>query len=164
MTLGITTIQGGEQGNIIPDTATIKGTLRYFNAQEGEKALELVRTVAEHTAAMNKCTVNFGSRFRIACPPVVNDETCAEIAKEAVGRVLPKEKLVKCEPWYASDDFGMYLQRYPGIYAHLGLVNEEYGSGALHHNDHFDLDESIMTTGVKATLAYVKGVQEKYQN
>ena len=163
VTLGITTIQGGELGNIIPDTATIKGSLRYFNAKEGEKAMELVKTVAEHTAAMNKCTVKFGPRFRIACPPGVNDEMCAEIAKEAAGKVLPKENIVKCEPWYASDDFGMYLQQYPGIYAHLGLVDGEYGSGASHHNDHFDLDERILATGVKATLAYVKGVQENAQ-
>lgn len=162
VTLGITTIQGGEARNIIPDTAEIKGTLRYFSAEEGDKALELVKTVAEHTAAMHRCTVKFGSHFRTVVPPVVNDEKYAELAKEAVGKVIPKENLVKCEPWYASDDFGKYLQKYPGIYAHLGLANEEYGSGALHHNCQFDLDENILTTGVKATLAYVKAVQEDY--
>lgn len=162
VTLGITTIQGGEARNIIPDTAEIKGTLRYFSAEEGDKALELVKTVAEHTAAMHQCTVKFGSHFRTVVPPVVNDEKYAELAKEAVGKVIPKENLVKCEPWYASDDFGKYLQKYPGIYAHLGLANEEYGSGALHHNSQFDLDESILTTGVKATLAYVKAVQEDF--
>lgn len=163
VTLGITTIQGGELGNIIPDTAKIKGSLRYFNENEGKKALEIVRTVAEHTAAMNRCSAEFGNRFRLACPPVVNDETCAKIAKDGVGKVMPKENIVKSEPWYASDSFGVYLQRYPGVYAHIGLTNEAYGSGALHHNSQFDLDESIMTTGVKATLAYVKAMQEKYQ-
>ena len=162
VTLAITTIQGGEARNIIPDTAEIKGTLRYFSAEEGDKALELVKTVAEHTAAMHQCTVKFGSHFRTVVPPVVNDEKYAELAKEAVGKVIPKENLVKCEPWYASDDFGKYLQKYPGIYAHLGLANEEYGSGALHHNCQFDLDENILTTGVKATLAYVKAVQEDF--
>lgn len=162
VTLGITSIQGGDTGNIIPNTASIKGTLRYFNQEEGAKALEIVRTVAEHTAAMNKCSIEYGSHFRLVVPPVVNDETCAKIAKEAAAKVLPEESMVKCEPWYASESFGLYLQKYPGVYAHLGLTNEEYGSGAIHHNDRFDLDESILTTGVKATLAYVKGAQEHY--
>ena len=111
---------------------------------------------------MNKCSIEYGSHFRLVVPPVVNDETCAKIAKEAAAKVLPEESMVKCEPWYASESFGLYLQKYPGVYAHLGLTNEEYGSGAIHHNDRFDLDESILTTGVKATLAYVKGTQEHY--
>lgn len=162
VTLGITTIQGGEVGNVIPDTADIKGSLRFFNYKEGEKALGIVKTVAEHTAAMNKCRIEFGAGFRIACPPVINDEKYARIAQRAAGKVMDETSIVTCEPWYASDSFSFYLQKYPGVYAHLGLKNEEYGSGALHHNSYFDIDESIMTSGVKATLAFVKAVQDEY--
>ena len=59
VTLGVTSIQGGVVGNIIPDTADILGSLRFFNMAEGEKAVEIVKSVAEHTAAMNHCRIEY---------------------------------------------------------------------------------------------------------
>ena len=57
--------------------------------------------------------------------------------------------------WYASESFGRYLQEYPGVLALLGIKNLEYGSGAEHHNERFDVDESVLDMGVKSTVNYV---------
>ena len=44
--------------------------------------------------------------------------------------------------------------------AHLGIRNEEKGTGAAHHNSFFDVDEDVLKTGVAATLGYIKAVTE----
>ncbi len=54
----------------------------------------------------------------------------------------------------------MYCHKYPGVMALLGIKNPSYGSGAEHHNERFDVDESVMDMGVKATVKYVVALME----
>ena len=54
--------------------------------------------------------------------------------------------------WYASESFQRYGEKWPAVLAFAGVGNEEYGSGAEHHNVHFDIDEDALKVGVIATL------------
>ena len=54
----------------------------------------------------------------------------------------------------------MYLKNWPGVMGHLGIRNEELGSGAEHHNSKFDIDEKCLRIGAIATIEYVLGVIE----
>ena len=56
VTLGLGMVKAGTATNVIPDEAYVGGTSRFFNAEEGEKALALINQIAESTAA------NFGWR------------------------------------------------------------------------------------------------------
>lgn len=159
VTLGVTTIQGGGISNIIPDTAQIQGSLRYFDVEEGKKAVRVFKSVAEHTAAMNNCRVEFGERFEALGFPVINNEEKALLAEKALGEILPEGSVARCAPWYASESYSRYLLKYPGVIAFLGIKNEAYGSGAAHHNGFFDVDENVLKTGVIATLKYVAAHQ-----
>ena len=161
VTMGITSIQGGEVSNVIPESAHILGSLRFFSRKEGEKAITIFKSVAEHTAAMNKCRVEYASNFGIVGYPVINDTHYAELAGKVLPEVLPEGAVVTSEPWYASDSFAMYCERYPSVYAHLGINNPKYGSGAAHHNGFFDVDESVMELGLLSTLKYVAAVQQE---
>lgn len=160
VTLGVTSIRGGETSNVIPDTATILGSLRFFNAEEGEKAVRIFKSVAEHTAAMNRCSVEFGDRFDVVGFPAVNDGKYSALAKKALAEILPEGSVTAEEPWYASESFAKYLRKYPGVFAHLGISNPECGSGAPHHNTHFDIDENVLQTGLISTLKYTAAVME----
>jgi len=42
----------------------------------------------------------------------------------------------------------------------LGIKNPEYGSGAEHHNEKFDVDENVLDMGVKSTVKYVTTLME----
>ena len=162
VTLGVTSIRGGDTGNVIPDTAAIKGSLRFFNMEEGMTVVEVFKQVAEHTAVMNRCAVEFGPRFKALCGPVINDKRYAAIAREALLEILGEECVVSGEPWYASESFSRWLAAYPGVFAHLGTKNPEKGFGAAHHNSRFDVDEEVLSLGLTATLKYVDAVQKKY--
>ena len=77
------------------------------------------------------------------------------MAKRALEDIFPAGTVVPCEPWYASESFGRWLNRYPGVFAFLGLKNETEGFGAIHHNEKFDFNEKILRTGATATVRYV---------
>lgn len=165
VTLGVTSIRGGETGNVIPDTASMIGSLRFFDDVEGKKAVNVFKSVAEHTAAMNNCHVEFGKDFQVLCAPVINDKYYSDIISAALPEVLPEGFQVSpCEPWYASEAFSRYREICPSVFAHLGINNPTYGSGAAHHNGFFDVDENVMPTGLIATMKFVDTVETDTQN
>lgn len=156
VTLGITSIQGGSASNVIPDLAEVKGTYRFFNVEEGRKALEISRSVFEHTAAMTKTTIEYSPNFGLRLLPVINNPQVAARMEAALAKVFPTGDVISCPPWYASESFHRYLDAYPGVFAFLGIKNPEVGSGAEHHNVFFDIDEAVLYKGVLATVEFVR--------
>lgn len=161
VTFGLTSIRGGESFNIFPEEACIRGSMRFFDREEGMKARDIVIKVAEHTAAMHNCQVDYSKMAGEVGIPVINDVACAKLAKKAVKEIYGDEAVPDVfQRWYASESFGKYLQEYPGVLALLGIRNFDYGSGAEHHNERFDVDENVLDMGVKATVNYVVNLME----
>lgn len=161
VTCGITSIQGGVAGNVIPDNARVLGSFRFFNQNEGERSVRILHEVADNTAIMNHCTVEYLGQTGIAVGPTINNAYYSELAEKGLNEILPAGTVSPCDPWYASDSFSRWLSAYPGVYAHLGINNPEYGSGAPHHNTYFDVDENVLEIGLISTLKYVCSVEEK---
>lgn len=151
VTLGITTFHAGEVNNLIPDDARLTGSYRFFDMEEGKKSLALTKKIARDVADIHNCTVEFGPDFLGG--PVVNDPETARVAAQVVEEIMPGT-VVACEPWYAGESFRLFLERYPGVFAFLGIKNEAGGYGAPHHNNYFDLNESVLKTGAVATVRY----------
>ena len=162
VTLGVTSIKGGEVGNVIPDTADIIGSMRFFDPDEGKRAVEIFKKVAEHTAIMNNCRAEFADDFNVACEPVINDAHYSKVAEDALAEVLPDGCVSPCEPWYASEGFSNYRKVCPSVFAHLGINNPQYGSGAPHHNGFFDVDENVLKLGLMSTLKFVTAVEAEF--
>ena len=55
----------------------------------------------------------------------------------------------------AAETFALTESVYPGVFAFVGIKNEELGSGGNHHTPEFDIDEKGLTAGVAAALASV---------
>lgn len=155
VTMGISTFHTGTAMNIIDDVTEIGGTFRFFNLEEGKKARAIFRRVAEHTAAMHNCEVEFPPLFDMIGIPVVNDAACSAVAQRVLREVLPEGTVVSCDPWYAGESFRLWLERYPGVLVFLGINNKEQGYGAEHHNEKFDLSETVLKTGAISTVRYI---------
>ncbi|NLD16524.1 MAG: amidohydrolase [Tissierellia bacterium] len=158
VTLGITMINGGTARNIIPDRVNIGGSLRFFNMEEGQKAIDVLMHTVEHTAKAHYCDVEFIYDTPVNFTmqnPVVNNEEMSLLAEEALKDILPEGAVTRGTKWYASESFGRYSQVAPIVLAFLGVQNEETGSGAEHHNVHFDIDEEAMKIGVISTVKFV---------
>ncbi|WP_277630751.1 amidohydrolase [Atopococcus tabaci] len=153
VTLGLTKFQAGSTWNVIPNKVDIEGSLRYFDVPEGEKAMEIVKSVAEHTAKAHGCTVTFGENFKPLAQPVINDNRLAEIAQNSIQEALPGS-LVEGVQWFASESFSAYAKLAPICFSFVGVGDETYGSGAEHHNEYFDVDDAALTYGVIAAAKF----------
>lgn len=157
VTLGFGMLQAGTATNVIPDEAYIGGTARFFNAEEGEKALKIIDKVTEATAASFNCTVTYQGRHNISPKAVINDPAVVQRVQAELVKLGAGDKLADCDRWFASECYSAYLDRYPGALGMLGIRNAELGSGAAHHNGKFDIDESALPLGTLTELAFVFG-------
>ena len=154
VTVGITSIQGGASENVFPEYADIKGTIRFFDQDEGARIAQIVKNTARSTAEMLGCTIEFDPVTDWYGRSVTNDREVTERAAQALAILGCKDMLAECPPWYASESFALYLAEFPGALAFLGVKNDELGSGAPHHNEKFDIDESVLTLGITAHVAF----------
>lgn len=62
--------------------------------------------------------------------------------------------MVNTEPYLGSESFASMLKMYPGVYAFLGVRNEELGICADNHNPNFDIDEKGLYLGTALSVGY----------
>lgn len=153
VTLGLTEIHGGHAKNVIPDKVEIGGTLRFYDVEEGKRAMDIIKNVVTHTAAAHQCTVTYSDEFKLVAHPVVNDEKLASLAMEANEKIMPGSTIEDVQ-WFASEPFNQYKEVAPTLFAFIGARNEAYGSGAEHHNEKFDIDDGALMNGVMATSQF----------
>ena len=160
-------IQAGSAGNIIPDSAELKGTIRTFDPAVRLRILDGVRRTAQGVAAISGAptpTVEFGNSGQ----SVVNDEALiartAIVLKAAFGDRANMEP----RPWTASEDFSAYVRAgVPGAYLKLGGLDPALIAGAkakgepppTNHSPFFaPLPEPTIKAGVEAMTLTVMNV------
>lgn len=153
VTLGITTMHCGEKGNVVADYAEFSGTIRYTDIEEGRKAFEAIRRVCKNVAEANRCSVEYPKIFE-SPHMVVNDSRCSEIAARGIWEIWGNAHLKECPMWFASESMSLYLEKYPGVLAFLGIKNREAGYGAAHHTGEFDMSENVLKYGTMAEVKY----------
>lgn len=160
VTLGLGSINGGSGlvPNVIPDKVEITGTLRFFDMDEGHKAIEVIKNVSQNIATANKCSIEEANKNRVIANPVINDKHLSEIAQSGINDILPNSLKTDVR-WFASESFCLYREIAPSLFAFVGTKNEESGSGAEHHNEYFDLDEDSLRYAIIATLKFIHNYQ-----
>lgn len=154
ITYSIGKIHAGSAPNIIPSDVEFQGTVRFLHEEQGEKAFEEFNYLLALTCEKHGCTFEQVEEMRFFNLFVYNEATCATIAKEAIEKSLGEEALIHYPAWMASESFSLYQQYFPGVFAFVGIENETKGTGAEHHNEHFDIDEAALTYGVVATAQF----------
>jgi amidohydrolase len=145
-TLSIGTISGGFAENVLAESVTLRGTIRYYDDLVRETlrdALQRGFTVAETLGG------RFEIRLKEGYPPVVNDDAMTEIARSAAADVLGTDAVVPFERMMGAEDFAILAQQAPGCFFWLGAALEP---AREHHHPAFDIDEHALARGA-ATLA-----------
>ena len=139
--VSVTKVTGGDAYNVIPQTAVLSGTARFFKKEVGEQIEAAMRRMAEGVAA------GFGASatldFRLIFAPLVNDaEATIDLADAAAD--LVGEDLVQRDraPLMGSEDFSFMLEKVPGAYIHVGN-----GEGASAHNPHYNFNDEAIPFG-----------------
>lgn len=151
----IAEIKGAKPGKNRVLRADIDALPVQEDKEEGEKALKIITDIATATSACHQCGIEFEKRHCISPYPVINDEQVALKTQAQIASFCGEEVLGDYDRWYASECYSAYLNRYPGALGFLGIRNAELGSGAVHHNGKFDMDESALILGVYAETAFV---------
>lgn len=151
-------IQGGTVCNVIADCCEFSGMIRSFSPELHGRLKKRVRDVTEGVAASmrGKAEVSFSEGLAA----VVNDEGCVhrmrDIAAETLGTEGVRELAL---PSSGAEDFSCYLAKVPGaFFFHCAAFAPRDGAEEErnwpHHNARFDVNESVLWTGVAAMTAY----------
>lgn len=154
ITFSVGMISAGDAANVIPDEIEFSGTGRYLNVEQGRAAVMELKRILEATCKLHRCTFEYVTEPIARDILVYNQEDCAEIAERAIESALGRDVLSSHPAWMASEPFAYYQKYFPGVFAFLGTKNEALGTGAEHHNSHFDIDEDVLKIGVAATVQY----------
>jgi amidohydrolase len=144
-------VVAGTTFNVIPDIATIKGTIRTYNpvlrGQIGERIQELAAGVATGMRASAK--MEYFSGY----PPLVNHESGIDLVRSAVTELFGPEAIVPKEQVMGAEDFAYVLERVPGAMFHLGVRDRSWAEPRPIHNSSFDMNEDALPIGVAALAA-----------
>ena len=117
--LSITQMNAGAAINVIPDTATLCGTVRTFSVSVLDLIETRMKQLAEWTAQAYGCSVEF--TFKRDYPPTVNTERETHFALGVMQAVAGVDKVeTNIDPTMGAEDFSFMLEQRPGCYAYIG--------------------------------------------
>jgi len=145
--VSVGSLHAGSAANVIPEVATMHGTMRSFDERVRETLRLRVREVLEGTAAAAGCRVEF--TLHPGYPAVVNDREAVERVRRHAALVVGAANVVDPPPMAAAEDFAYFLQQAPGAFAFIGAGNVARGITAPHHAPQFDIDEAALPIGTE---------------
>jgi amidohydrolase len=149
--LTIAKIEAGTTRNVIPETASLLGTVRTVSETTRERMLEGVRRVAEGVAAAHGAEV--GVELIRGYPVTVNDADFAGFVLDTARELLGPERVhAMRHPIMGSEDFSYVLQRVPGAMANLG-TRPDREPVYPNHSNRMLVNESALATGVAMHVA-----------
>lgn len=149
--LTIGKVESGTLWNVIPDTATLEGTTRYFTRQLYRDFPEMMERVVKSTAEAYRCKANL--EYIRMIPPTINDIPFAELARSSAAKVVSAKNTVNIGPIAIGEDFGLFLEKIPGALALVGVGNEACGAVYPQHSAKYTVDEDALMNSV---LLYVQ--------
>jgi len=164
--LTIGTFHAGEAGNVIPDTATMGGTIRTYGEKTRAYLKERITAIAKNVAEAFRAgaEVSFGS----GCPTLVNDkglsETVTGYLKDLLGanRAFTTAELSGGKPARGggSEDFAYVSHEVPSLMLALAAGEPSKGYVYPQHHPKVKFDESVLSTGaavfVDCALQYLR--------
>jgi amidohydrolase len=150
--LSITQIHAGSATNVIPDEATLTGTVRTFDLAVLNMIEQRMHEIARHTATAFDAQVDF--RFKRNYPPLINHASETTFAVEVMQSLVGTQNVIAhAEPTMGAEDFAYMLQQKPGCYVFLG--NGEgghrtngHGLGPCNlHNASYDFNDDLLPIG-----------------
>ncbi|WP_266030780.1 M20 aminoacylase family protein [Brucella intermedia] len=131
----------GSAYNIVPEVATITGTIRYFEKRVCDLAEARLREICSGIAAGFGITVDVD--IRNVFDVLRNDQELTDAYIAAARDVLGEENVTEdCPAFMGSEDFADMLARVPGAY-----INVLHGGKAALHNPAFTLDPATLPIG-----------------
>ncbi|XP_050123573.1 IAA-amino acid hydrolase ILR1 [Malus sylvestris] len=144
-------IQGGQAGNVIPDSVKVGGTYRSLTSEGLSYLQERIKEIIEQQAAVYRCTavVDFMEDRPLPHPAMKNDDALYEHVKN-VGEVLVGKPNVHLMPLtMGAEDFSFFAEKTAAAIFVVGIKNETLKSGQHLHSPYFFIDEEALPIGAE---------------
>lgn len=146
-------LNSGSAPNVIPESATLKISVRSFSEEVRAQLRERIVTLTTlHTEGYG-ATVDID--YQEGYPVVVNTDDETRLAQAVAEELVGTEHVIApFGPVTGSEDFAYYLQHKPGCFLRLGNGED----CAMLHNAKYDFNDNNLTTGA----AYWARLVERY--
>lgn len=156
--LSLTQIHSGSATNVIPDDASLIGTVRTFSTE----VLDLIETrmekIARATADAFDAQIDFV--FKRNYPPLINHEQETQLAIQVMRDLVGEQRVdTQVEATMGAEDFAYMLQAKPGCYVFLGNGDGDHrsaghGLGPCNlHNPSYDFNDDLLPIGAAYWVA-----------
>lgn len=150
LVLSVTQIHAGSAYNVIPNSATLAGTIRYFDDALCELAHRRIHQLCQGLEKAHdvRISVELRNIFNV----LVNDPKCSQSYIEAAREIVGEDNAELVDRRVTgSEDFADMLQVIPGAYCWIG----HEGSIPL-HNPGYVLDDGILPVGASIMARMVE--------
>ena len=138
--LTVTMLDGSEAHNVIPEQASLGGTLRTVSPDDREAIRSHMRQSAERLAGLHGAHIELD--FEDGSPPVINDEAAIENVEATIQDAFGDQAIYNIDrASMGGEDFAHYLKHVPGAFVRVGTASGPETSYPLHHH-RFDIDET----------------------
>jgi amidohydrolase len=145
-------INAGVRENIIPEEATMAGTIRTLDKNMQKDVQQRIEQTAEKIAESAGATAEVS--FTGMTPVTYNDPALTEKLVPALERAAGKENVVKIHAVTGAEDFAFYQDQVPGFFFFVGACPPDVDpvKAPSHHTPDFLIDERGIKTGLNAML------------
>lgn len=138
--VSITQIHAGAAYNVVPETATLAGTVRYFDREMAARVTERMQALCDGLAKGYGVSVTLD--MRNVFDVLENDPGLSQAMLAEAQALVGDQAGLRTELVMGSEDFADMLQVVPGAYCTIGHA----GSVPL-HNPGFVLDDDLLPLG-----------------
>jgi len=150
--VSVTMLSAGEAINVIPDTATLRGTVRTFSDEMTTLIEREMTRIAQLTAEAHGASAHV--TFKWNYPPTINHAAETEFAAGVLDDIVGAANVVRNhEQTMGAEDFSFMLKARPGCYVFIGNGDGSHraaGHGlgpCMLHNPTFDFNDDLIPLG-----------------
>jgi amidohydrolase len=151
----------GTASNVIPDQASIIGTVRTLGEAQRLRARELIERRCRGISSAAGCQVEID--WIDGYPATINDPAAAafvtSLAKEAFGN---DSFVPAARPSMGGEDFAFYLERIPGCFFFIGTCPIATTQYPPLHSDRYDFTDAAMEVGIRMFLEIVANSNQTF--
>jgi len=139
--ISICVFQAGQADNVIPQNATLRGTVRTLSPALRELVKKRVYDVVEGTAKLHGAKADLS--YSPGYPVLVNNESRAAFAASVAAEIAGKDKVDRnTPPLMGAEDFAYMLEERPGAFIYVGN-----GDSAMLHHPAYDFNDDAIPLG-----------------
>jgi amidohydrolase len=147
-------VHAGTTFNVIPDSATLRGTVRCFDIDVRRTMPERIDRIVDGICDALRVEHRFTYQYNY--PMTVNDAAMADLIRTAGAAVVGPSNVVEHDVIMMAEDMSFMHEERPGGYALVGTCGGD-ATAFPNHSPRFEIDEEALVVGHDLMVALALG-------